>query len=226
MSANKKLRPRVDLVVLLDVTGSMTRCRDEVQANICAFVEDLADQKLKWRMGLYAFRDLKRREPPKFQDFTKDVEEFQYWVRKQKTKGGGSNGGESSIDAMFDALSCYAFRESALRCFLLFTDEPPHDPDQRGRTMDDLCETLRRDKVISYVVSPPIKPFLALADSYGGLHFDIKTSLGDFRRVLSGVGASISASVTTCRSLRRAARKALAVSPYDAPTRVMPAGHV
>lgn len=222
MTAQAKCRHPVDLEIYLDVTGSMKWCRDEIKEQIREFADDLANQNLDWRIALCAFRDLKKNQPPQFFDFTTNPRELQAVVRKQETYGGGGNGGESSIDALFAGLSRYTFRDTALRCFLLFTDEPPHDPDESGRSMASLCDILKSNRVITYVVSRPIQPFLALADSYGGLHFDIDRSRRDFRRILFGVSASMSASVADSRALGDAARAAMSGSKYDTPTRLMP----
>lgn len=191
MKVRRQYHSNVDIVVLLDTTGSMGWCRDEIVDHICGFADDLSRLQHDLRIALYAFRDLRWLESPTHYPFTADIKEFQTLVRKQEAYGGGGNNGESSLDAAFDAMEVYQFRPDAGRYFLLFTDEPPHSPDQNGRTVCDLAAALRRDRIVTYVVSDPLPPFVEIADSYGGLHFDIRASRGAFRPLFFNLSRSI-----------------------------------
>ena len=221
MAIRSTFRTAVDIAVQLDGTASMGWCIEELCKNISDFAGDLVEQNLDWRMGLYVFRDLKKGEKPEFHDFTTDIAAFQRLVGSVESNGGGGNDGESSIDACFDCLDKYEFRDRSTRCFMLFTDEPPHDPDEYGRTMKDLIRELQVNKIITYVVSSPLATFQALADSYGGLHFDIKESRGGFRKLLFSVTQSMSAVTMSGSMLRDAATAALKSGKLDAPTRVL-----
>lgn len=205
----RRLQTPVDIVLFLDATGSMEWCFAELADNICKFTEDLSRNRLDWRMALYAFRDLQKGEPPEYHEFTTDVRLIEQQVRSKKADGGGGNWGESSIDALFDGIVQYEFRPSSTVVFLLFTDEPPHDPDQSGRSMSDLIEELRSRRIVPYVVSRPLETFYRLANSNAGLHFDIEKTRGAFRRVLLDVGQSVAAASLHEDSLRDAAAAAL-----------------
>jgi Mg-chelatase subunit ChlD len=124
--------PQVDVVFVLDVTGSMEFAINGVRDGIVQFVDNLARQELDIRIGMVAFRDISMREPPevlKFPEapFTNQPEAFRTQVQKLVASGGGDEP-ESSPNALSLA-STLPFREGATRVVVFITDAPPLIPD-------------------------------------------------------------------------------------------------
>ena len=55
-------RPQADVVFVLDVTGSMQGEIDGVRDGVTRFADDLRDNRIDFRLGLVAFRDLAERD--------------------------------------------------------------------------------------------------------------------------------------------------------------------
>lgn len=127
-------RPQADVVFVLDVTGSMGWAINGVRDGIRRFAADLSANRIDFRVGLVAFRDLtdpgdaalgqmvvlrfRGGEP-----FTADAEEFRTEVSRLGANGGGDEA-ESSLEAIGEACRL-PLRKGATRVFLLITDAPP-----------------------------------------------------------------------------------------------------
>lgn len=124
-----KLPQPLDIVFVLDVTGSMGFAINGVRDGIQKFVDELARNRLEAQVGMLAFKD-------EFEDrdafniltfgsnkhFTKDALEFSKRVGSLKADGGGDTP-ESSLDAMIRAAKL-PFRSNSVKILLLITDAP------------------------------------------------------------------------------------------------------
>lgn len=113
----------VDLVFVLDVTGSMANEISAVRDNITAFASDLENRGINYRLGMVTFRDEVAEQYP----FTDDVAQFREYVAAQQAIGGG-DGPENSLDALYDAAD-YPFRNTAQRIAIWITDNKYHERD-------------------------------------------------------------------------------------------------
>jgi len=188
-----KLAGVVDLVVALDVTGSMQPCIDKLKANIRRFVEELqrsreaADGQVQvrvadWRMRLLPFRDLERQMslPAIIDDlpFVTSVEAIAAQLADPSltAAGGGGDGPESILDALYRAAKRSEWRgRGVLRFVVVFSDNRPHErlhpssilqggPDD----VDEVREALRAAGVrtIVYAVRhPALESIVALRPS-------------------------------------------------------------
>ncbi|MBA4186798.1 MAG: hypothetical protein C0467_02145 [Planctomycetaceae bacterium] len=133
-------RPQADIMFVLDVTASMQNEIDGVKNGVRSFAAALQRNKIDFRIGLVAFRDLMADSDAmivlKFQGepFTTDVEAFRDQVGLLKAAGGGDIP-EHSIEAVAEATK-QPFRKSATKVLLLITDAPPKVVDQTGRLSD------------------------------------------------------------------------------------------
>ncbi len=148
--------PQIDVVFVLDVTGSMQPAIDGVRDGINAFVGELDKRQLDARVALVAFRDRHPKdkggddEDPVALDFgdgsfTKDVAAFKAKVATLKAERGGDPE-ESSLDALAFA-SRLAFRTGATRVLMLITDERPKLPDKEIPSVDAAARLLRERNI-------------------------------------------------------------------------------
>jgi Mg-chelatase subunit ChlD len=145
-------RPQADIIFVLDVTGSMGWAIDGVRDGIGRFANDLNRNKIDFRAGLVAFRDLtypqdersglKLMEVLQFkgEPFTSDPETFRDEVRKRLQASGGGDDPESSLEAIGEAIR-QPMRKGATKVLLLITDVPPkvtqgqNTPQQRSEEL-------------------------------------------------------------------------------------------
>lgn len=139
--------PQVDIFFVLDVTTSMEDAIHGVRDGIVSFAGELDKQGLDPRIGLLAFRDLRINEPEEIlrfdgEPFTRDYKGFSNRVGRLEARGGGDIP-ESSLDAL--AVSAkQPFRKDAVKVLILITDARPHEPDEQGRTAEEIGALLKQ----------------------------------------------------------------------------------
>jgi len=138
-------KPQVDVLFVLDVTGSMQDQIDGVRSGIVDFAAKLSERGLDERVGIVAFRDEMNDEPAEVLDFgngtfTKDYDTFRARMDRLIADGGGDND-ESSYDALRLA-AIQPFRARATRALILITDAAPHLPDRKTRSLDEVVSEL------------------------------------------------------------------------------------
>ena len=202
----------VDVVFVLDVTGSMGRFIEGVKDGIGDFADGLKGAKIDARVALVAFRDGPNREASevlKFngEPFTTDIGAFKKAVGRLSANGGGDEP-ESSLDGLVEAAEL-KFRQKAARVLILITDAPPKTPDLRTRSVA-ACATVLSDKKIDQVhlvtrkvdLDKFYKPFLT---DFNGEHFDLErvTKGGEkFAKILPELGRAIEAAVESAPAER------------------------
>ena len=171
----------VDLVFVIDTTGSMSDKIEGVLATCEEFLRNFAVLGLDYRVGIVAFGDLTvPGDSIVAMPFMKELEMIQKELRSVPRYGGGGNDGESSLEAVHAALDM-PYRAEAVKVCILITDEPAlHINHFPAAT----TATLNRREVITYVISPAIDYFKAMANQTGGEWLQI-TSAADFSSLLS-----------------------------------------
>ncbi len=151
-----KLKPlgydKLDLVIVFDATGSMGGAIGEVKSRIRLFVRSLNWLVPDTRLGLVAYRDLKKY----------DLEDYQYTVRLidlQTPKGdgmaklerflreteayGGGDIPEAVMDGVKSAMDKMSWRKDAKRVIVVFGDAPPRPEDNGVSQLMDLIRVWR-----------------------------------------------------------------------------------
>ena len=134
----------VDLVFIIDKTGSMEDNVRGIRAYIDLFFEHFARAGHDAAFGLVTFADVTEKKP-KVQGVTTDHGKFKNWLYKIKFEGGGDLA-ESGLDALMAALHRIKFRRNTQRFFVLASDGTFHDADYDGRSeysQDGVIETLQ-----------------------------------------------------------------------------------
>jgi Mg-chelatase subunit ChlD len=131
LTVSDPTRPEADVFFVLDVTGSMDWAIRGVRDGIGRFAADMNKNRIDFRVGLVAFRDLTFDAEPMTvltfgkddSPFTSNADEFREKVGRLRADGGGDPP-ESSLEAVTEACS-QPFRKSATKVLLLITDVPP-----------------------------------------------------------------------------------------------------
>ncbi len=160
----------VDLVFVIDTTGSMSDKIESLLATCSRFVEDFNALRLNHRIAIVAFGDLRvRGDRIQNTAFTSNVEVTQKSLRNIPRNSGGGNEGESSLEALERALSL-PFRPDAVKAIVLITDEPA---DQHHIQADDMIGRLAERETLVFVASPPHDYFKRMAQRNGGKWYRI-----------------------------------------------------
>lgn len=133
-SADK--RP-VELVFVLDISGSMTEEIDGVRRNLTQFLRRLSERGLSGRFALITFDDGARVN----RDLTESVDQVIRAIEPLEAAGGRS-GGDSSL-AGLHAVSKISFQPGTRRVVILITDETHDLPDPPVRSLGDVTAALR-----------------------------------------------------------------------------------
>jgi VWFA-related protein len=159
----------VDIVVILDATGSMGKEIEGVRVAATQFAENLKMRNRGTRLALVSFGD----EVRKTHDFTTDSRTFQEWVSRIKADGGDDDP-ENPLGAMEHALQKFSFRPSAQTVFVLVTDTTAHENDRFTQlTVAQISEMLRAQRASLFSISPDIDQYKALVKKTGGRLFDL-----------------------------------------------------
>jgi Mg-chelatase subunit ChlD len=222
LRVEKPPAPQVDLLFVLDVTGSMQNQIDGVRESIFSFARELQNKGLDFRIGMLAFRDRVIGEEPvllTFEDgpFTRDLARFQNAVGQLKADGGGDDP-ESSLDALVQA-SRQPFRATASKVLLLITDAEPKVPDKETKTIDEAVEVVRNAKVdqLHLIVADSTRakyqPFnQAIKGNFFSLNSEGATS-SDFAKFLPVVGREVARTTGATQAPRALAAAAPAPLP-------------
>ncbi len=135
-------RPRIEVVFVLDTTGSMSGLLDGAKEKIWAIANRLAagQPRPELRVGLVAYRDLGDDYVTRRLDFSADMDAV-YAELLSYQAGGGGDGPEHVGRGLDDALHAMQWTQDpgTLRLVFLVGDAPPHDERQDGRTTAELA---------------------------------------------------------------------------------------
>ncbi|MGQ0637594.1 MAG: vWA domain-containing protein [Planctomycetaceae bacterium] len=175
----------VDVVFLLDTTGSMEPYILALQKRCIEFAGVVRDQGHDCRLGLIGFGDIDAGEPIHVFEPTGQLQEFQSAVAQvPRTRGGDDP--ESAVDAIRRALQL-PLRDRAAVCLVLITDESCHHPEE----LPALAEALEGRGVVMYVVSRRRNANLYSPLCVGGGKF-FPFEEARFDEILLGVAKSLS----------------------------------
>ena len=184
---------RVNVVFLIDTTGSMDTYINGVKDRAIEFANILASKGAMYKLGLIGFGDLGEKEKPSVYNFTDDVPKFQKQVKNiPRTYGGDIP--ESSLDAVetgIELLNASRDDSGARNIFILITDAPPHVPTETGKTVADICGLLEMKGVTTYVVARKDRESIEAYDPLtkpNGKYYDLNDKFFD---ILDNIAMSI-----------------------------------
>jgi uncharacterized protein YegL len=120
-------RPRLDLVFMIDATGSMGDEIAKLKNSMHAMAQQIAQLPVQpdvcW--GLVAYRDRGDAFLTRTQDFTDDLRGFQQVLGQLQANGGGDTP-EALNEALHEVVHGLSWRRDAARMVVLVADAPPH----------------------------------------------------------------------------------------------------
>ncbi len=143
----------VDIVFCMDTSRSMEPYIEDLQNNIVEFVDSITARGYDFRLGAVPFDD-----STNVWDFdpaipgnqmTSNVALFHSWLSGLNVSLIASDSWEVSLDAIYDALMLYQWREDALKIIVMFTNEGYHSLGD-GSGFSDVTFTQVRDTVLSH----------------------------------------------------------------------------
>ena len=152
----------LDLIFLVDVTGSMGGCIDALKRNIRQFFDALVtgeDRVTDWRAKVVAYRDITC-DSPWYQDwgFTTDPDAMRDEIARCYASGGGDLP-ESLLDAVYRISTETDFREGAARAVLAFTDAAYKSPMSYGAAAgadwEKAAQVARDAEVVLKLIASP-----------------------------------------------------------------------
>jgi len=175
----KKAKGVVDIVFVMDVTGSMEPSIKDLASNVAMFIDSLthADPNggcpvKDWRAKVFGFRDATNNDAPAFVDnpFVRDAAALRMQLDALQADGGGDEP-ESALDALYKVATMgstdkdaaedstkWRYRSTAARCAILFTDASCHMqmaiPEAQGGSMHDLINELVNHRIILNIFAP------------------------------------------------------------------------
>ena len=176
--SSEKQSIKADIIFIIDTTGSMDNEIEGLMKTCQEFAQAVTKRNIDHRMGIIGFGDLTISPSDKMTRFplTKNASEvshgFEEILNNYRTSGGG-NDGESSIDALWTAVDGFEFRQEAIKVFLLFTDEPPLEPDTKQRTMNYTIQKFKQHQILCFCITKPDDRFKRLANETGASWFAI-----------------------------------------------------
>lgn len=126
-SAAPAPRPRLDLVFLVDATGSMGDEIAKLKSSMRAIAQQIAQLpgQPDTCFGLVAYRDRGDAFLTRTHDFTDDLDAFQNVLGRVQAGGGGDTP-EALNEALHQVVHGLAWRADAARLVVLVADAPPH----------------------------------------------------------------------------------------------------
>jgi Mg-chelatase subunit ChlD len=120
-------RPRLDLVFMIDATGSMGDEIDKLKASMHAMADQIAQLPGQPDIcyGLVAYRDRGDAFITRTHDLTHDLSAFQNLLARVQADGGGDTP-EALNEALHEVVHTLSWRSDAARLVVLVADAPPH----------------------------------------------------------------------------------------------------
>ena len=136
---------KLDLMIVLDCTGSMSDEIAFLKSELRAILEDIKKRHpaLDLRVGLVAYRDTGDEFVTRTYALTSDLDQLQSAIAMQDGNGGGDM--PEAVDAALNRGVDQDWRDGALRMLLHVADAPPHN--DKMRLAFDAAEVARAKRV-------------------------------------------------------------------------------
>ncbi len=179
----QKVKGVVDLVFLIDATGSMAPCIDALKGNVEVFIDGLQGGNLPirdWRAKVVGYRDYEADAVPlEDNPFVRDVAVLKSQLRELQPEGGGDDP-ESLLDALYKVATMeqsgkgaaedpgrWRYRSEATRVIIVFSDAS-YKPtmalaEAKGGTLDDVANALTNGRIFLNCFVPNLPCYVDLS---------------------------------------------------------------
>lgn len=207
-SEDPQYKPLVDIVWIVDYSGSMGAHMSAVAQNAASFVNSLNANNIDFRLAVTAYERSAYKRTSGGKEWTTSASEFASMVQIS-TSGGTENG----IGATLFALNNYSFRPDALKYFVILTDE---NADDAGfYNISSVINTLKASNAVFSCIYNPSDayPYPDIASGTGGVAINIGSA--DWGATLASLVNNIKARVTLTAVLGQNS-SLRAIAPYGA----------
>ncbi len=190
----------VDIVFLMDNSGSMADEKAQIYTNVTNFVNQLASQNFDFQLALCRFGQGASNGIPLFHNnagWYSNATDFTNMWNSVNTIGGGY---EPSWDALYESTTQYSFRPGAQKVFILITDESITNNNINYNKIKDrqiVINKLLDAGVKTYAIVTTGVPFDydfgGIASATGGRSYDINAP---FTGILNDIGTEINNTYT------------------------------
>lgn len=166
---NRAISNMLDIVFIIDITGSMQDNAEGVKNYIHSFLDPIKDKKIDINLGLVLFSDQEVKKA-KVIGTTDNVEKFKKWFEKIKFYG-GRDLPESGYEAILTAIDNVKFRDRSQKFFIFISDSMQHDSDYDGKSIysiDQIISILNQKNISVDVIGLDYLPIKQLAWGTGG----------------------------------------------------------
>ncbi|MCH8931021.1 MAG: VWA domain-containing protein [Proteobacteria bacterium] len=178
-------RPRVDVVFVLDTTGSMSGLIQTAKEKIWSIATTMASAQPtpEIRIGLVAYRDRGDRYVTKLVDLSADLDSVYAKLMDFQADGGGDTP-ESVNKALYDAVHGMSWSQGdqAYRVIFLIGDAPPHMDYNEVRYPAIVADALEKGIVINTIqcggMSTTVAPWTQIASLGHGNFFQVDQAGG------------------------------------------------
>ncbi len=180
----------VDIVFLLDATGSMGPCIDALKHNIGLFIDSLTKGNENgvlpvkdWRARVVGFRDFRDQSPPPIVEnpFVREPAELKAQLAALESIT-GTDAPESLLDALYVVASTqqmekgaqredpnrWRYRSDAARVVIVFTDAPFHEtmsvPGAAGGGLNEVSDIITANRIILSIFAPNFPCYDSLSE--------------------------------------------------------------
>jgi len=179
-----KVKGVADIVFLMDATGSMATCIDQLKENLKTFIDalvtpagnDVSPVK-DWRAKVVGYRDAEADGAEWFVDhpFVRDVGQLKGQFNDLEAKGGGDTP-ETLLDAIYKISSVgqtgkqetedpakWRYRSAAARVVVIFTDADYKPamviPEAKDGGLNDIVNAVTANRIILSIFAPEMECF-------------------------------------------------------------------
>lgn len=185
----------VDLVFVIDTTGSMSDKIKGLLETAAKFVDRFGRLQMDSRIAIVAFGDLNvKSDKIVATGFTRSLDTTKSSLQKIPRFSGGANRGESCLEALQKAMAL-DFRDNVVKVVLLITDEPANQ--NRQVKASDVIAQLKDREMLTFVVSTPEKYYKEMAAHTGGKWYKIsaQTDFTDLLGMFGDIASKVSETV-------------------------------
>lgn len=147
--------PRIEVVFVLDATGSMTSLIEGAKRKIWSIANQIVtgDPIPEVRVGLVVYRDRGDNYVVKGYDLTDDIDEIYYHLTNVRAEGGGDfpEDVNQALEYAVDSIS-WTNSSAVLKLVFLVGDAPPHMDYNDQKHYPDICsDAISRDIIINTI---------------------------------------------------------------------------